>query len=387
MKLYDVCIRAFVKGNLGDDLFIVTLCGRYPGTSFVMCGEKQYRRIFEKIPNLKYITTDTFFHKWFLRGRNLIPLLRNRLGKNRQGGEIHPLCRWNDFLPKISRRCVLISGSIFMELGQGEFSPTGYYKNEEKYYGRHPYVIGCNFGPYHNEEYRLFYEKRFREAAQVCFRESYSLGLFPDSGLQWAPDILFQTDKGLAQQPEERDYVLVSVVNVEKDEEAGAGALQAAYEQALERLLGRLLAEGEHIVLLGFCNAQGDDKIIRRLLERFPGQEGLAGYYYSDISYGQALGYLAGAKTIVASRYHAMILGWLWGRKVLPVVYSAKMLHVIEDLAPEAEYVLPQQWMEDRDILVKSYRKMLDGTSAPELAEAVTAAGRHFAELDKVLKL
>ena len=97
MKFFDTCIRAFVMGNLGDDLFIITLCNRYPHEKFVMCGEKTYRHIFSSVENLTYVTTDTFFHKWFMRVRNIVPKLLNCCWNylhRRNTGEKYSMCRF-----------------------------------------------------------------------------------------------------------------------------------------------------------------------------------------------------------------------------------------------------------------------------------------------------
>ena len=39
-----------------------------------------------------------------------------------------------------------------------------------------------------------------------------------------------------------------------------------------------------------------------------------------------------GCKTIVATRVHAMILGWVLGKNVVPVIYSEKQTQVLADV-------------------------------------------------------
>lgn len=386
MAIFDTCIRAFVKGNLGDDLFIITLCKRYPKTRFVLCGEKKYRRLFGSLPNLRYISKDAFFPKWLLRFRNVLGAAAFYCSLKGRGGEKYTRLRWNDVLAKHSRHNVLISGSIFMELTEGTFSPGGYYKLERAYFARHPYVIGCNFGPYHSRTYREFYEECFRDASAVCFRESYSAQLFEKQGLPWAPDILFQVNKRDTILPARKNYVLISVVNVEKDAAGSDGSLQAGYRAALERLVAELLERGEWIVLAGFCREQGDNEVAEELLRRFPGHPKLSACLYPDVDYRQMLGYIAHAKAVVASRYHAMILGWLWGKKVLPVIYSDKMLHVLQDLAPKADYVTAREWMEEQDCMLRKFDKILYQASGIYLAKAVKDSANHFEKLDEILR-
>lgn len=82
MKIYDNCIRAFVKGNLGDDLFIYTLCKRYPNQKFVICGEEKYKCLFNSISNLKYIAEDSFLESGYLGLLSCQPGLLIRYVKN-----------------------------------------------------------------------------------------------------------------------------------------------------------------------------------------------------------------------------------------------------------------------------------------------------------------
>ena len=49
-----VKLRAYAAANLGDDLFIELICKRYPDDTFFLCGSKKFRKIYKKIPNLKY---------------------------------------------------------------------------------------------------------------------------------------------------------------------------------------------------------------------------------------------------------------------------------------------------------------------------------------------
>lgn len=388
MKFFDTFIRAFVMGNLGDDLFIITLCNRYPHTKFVMCGEKAYRHIFSAVENLTYVTTDTFFHKWVMRVRNIVPKLLNccwnYLNKINIG-EKYSMCRWNDFLANISKNNILISGSIFIEQNSNtKFVIGGYQKNEIKYYRRHPYIVGCNFGPYHNEEYRNFYAERFKDASQVCFRDSYSFRLFQGKNIQWAPDILFQIDMKQAVLPVESDYILISVLNLEKDGDINS-ELQSKYHSAIEVFIENQLSRGERIVLIGFCNAQGDNKVIETIMTQYKGSESVQAYNYPDITYQQALGYIANAKLIVASRYHAMILGWVCQKKVLPIVYNEKMTHVIEDLNPGSVFVTLDELTIDETILISKYDKMIQENRNIEIERIIEEAKKHFEKIDDLL--
>ena len=46
-----VFLYAYDKQNLGDDLFIYTICNRYPKTKFYLWSDEQNKEIFKKVKN------------------------------------------------------------------------------------------------------------------------------------------------------------------------------------------------------------------------------------------------------------------------------------------------------------------------------------------------
>ncbi|MEI3326743.1 MAG: polysaccharide pyruvyl transferase family protein [Thomasclavelia sp.] len=53
--------------------------------------------------------------------------------------------------------------------------------------------------------------------------------------------------------------------------------------------------------------------------------------YYTDTDLEGILNCIGSAEIVIATRFHAMILGWCMGKKTLPIVYSSKMTHVLEE--------------------------------------------------------
>ena len=45
------------------------------------------------------------------------------------------------------------------------------------------------------------------------------------------------------------------------------------------------------------------------------------------------------SQCIIATRFHSMILAWIYGKKVLPILYNSKMKNVIEDYGYKGSYV------------------------------------------------
>jgi len=382
MYLFHTCIRAFVKGNLGDDLFIYTLCQRYPDTKFYICGEKQYRALFLPLKNLTYVADDSFLIKWFFRGLNCVPILFNMIGKKKR---IAKLSCFN-FISRFSRYNILISGSLFMEIGDETFKENSFTRQEKRYYRRRPYVLGCNFGPYHSEAYRQFYEGMFKKASQVSFRDQYSCGLFSGDNIYYAPDILFGLEQEAVLLPVYKDYILISVLNPGKDSLDNFDYRKSDYFRKLEEFIQYAINKKEKIVLLGFCNFQRDDMFIHDLVQKIginSETHDIITVCYPDITYKEALGYFTNAKAVIATRYHAMIIGWVFGRRVFPISYNEKMRHVIEELTPGMLYAETDTVNAINNDII--YSALSEGTVLSGELLKTEAAG-HFHKLDLVLK-
>lgn len=396
MKLYDNCIRAFVKGNLGDDLFIYTLCKRYPDQKFVICGEEKYKYLFNSISNLKYIAEDSFFRKWLFRAVKLPAWTANKICEKFKLNKCFRYYHSNTFVYEHSKNNILVSGSIFMELGEG-FVMNPYYKGEIKYYAKHPYVIGCNFGPYRTKAYKAFYKKCFQNAAQVSFRDEYSYSLFKDlENTSFAPDILFNVDTEAVKTSKEKDYVLISVLNPCKDDTTGENKLVENYIEKMAEISDKLISAGKKILFMGFCEFQGDGEIIDRIIKKMKTikkakkaedinstTKNVKVVKYPEITTEEALGYIKNSEFVIATRYHAMILAEVFNRPVLPVVYNEKMVHVIEDITPSMEYISInecEKW--NSDLIAEN---ILNGSNiAYNIDETVKKAGKHFEKLDKL---
>ena len=130
-----------------------------------------------------------------------------------------------------------------------------------------PNIIGCNFGPYYNDEYLQFYQSCFKEAKWVCFRERYSYDLFKGENIAWGTDIVFSYNKNKIYIPAKKDYIAVSTLNLNKD--TGGNSQEADdFIQNIANAVNLLLNRGEHIILVGFCNAQGDNRINEEIYKK-----------------------------------------------------------------------------------------------------------------------
>ena len=307
----EVFLYAYDRQNLGDDLFVHTITKRYPDVQFYMWSDKKNRRVYAGVPNLKVIDKDSKFV-------HLLHKLRPSL-----------IARYRSWIENRCDAVVYIGGSIFMEYPNWE-QICSWWEYEAK--NRHFYVLGANFGPYHTEAYRKKMEEIFRDCQDVCFRDKYSAELFPGVVRQ-APDILFGCP--MPEVPVKEDQIFVSVINCAgRDESHNLNAHDDRYVANMAALLRQLLAEGKKIVLSSFCKEEGDEEGISKILsamgcENDPRVRVLC---YDGTNADALTTAIAESGGVIGTRFHATILAIAAGRPVLPIVYSDKTKHVIEDL-------------------------------------------------------
>lgn len=306
-------LYAYDKQNLGDDLFVHTICKRYPNVQFYMWSNIENRKTFCELHNLCVVNQNSLLVYGLKKIRDsLVPRYRH----------------W------LENRCdamVYIGGSLFIEYKEWEKLLTWW---EYEAINRSFYVMGANFGPYKDEEYRKKLAYIFSFMKDICFRDNYSLMKFVDvPTVRYAPDILFGQQMPSRKKTEKR--VLFSVIDC-----AGKGEginqfadFEESYLSLICDMVHKSWQRGYNPVLASFCKQEGDEaaieKIKDKLAPKFRGT--LETIKYSGTNSEKILQTISDADFVVASRFHAAILGFDAGKPVLPVVYSDKTLHVLED--------------------------------------------------------
>lgn len=304
-------LYAYDRKNLGDDLFVHTIAKRYPEVHFYMWSNRDNKQTFSCLQNLKVIDKDSRFV-------HLLHKLRPSL-----------VARYKSMIEERCDAVVYIGGSIFMEYPNWEQICTWWDWTAKN---RPFYVLGANFGPYHTEAYRAKMEEIFKDCRDVCFRDKYSAGLFPGVVRQ-APDILFGYP--MPKVPVKEDQIFVSVINCAgRDESHNLNDHDGRYVANMAGLLRQLLDEGKKIVLASFCKEEGDEEGIQKILaamgcENDPRIRVLC---YDGTNADKLTCAIAESAGVIGTRFHATILAMAAGRPVLPIVYSDKTKHVLEDL-------------------------------------------------------
>ena len=291
MKIY---VDAYLAKNLGDDLFVDILTNRYQNHKFfaISKGEKGYNKENLKVYNNKY-----FFK--ILKRFQLEKCLANRYDV-----------------------VVTIGGSMFMENNDNnrDFSLG---KNKR-------YLLGVNFGPYKTEKYYQNIHNMMSKLEDVCFRDKYSYNLFKDlPNTRCASDIIFSMDTSKVKITNRKRAIISIISPKDKIDEK----YQESYENKMIELIKFLDGKGYEICLMSFCKYENDEQEIENIINKLPKtyRDRVERYCYNG-NIEQALKVLGDCQLIVGGRFHANILGLVLGKSILPVLYSDKTLHVLQDM-------------------------------------------------------
>ena len=380
-----VKLRAYAAANLGDDLFIELICKRYPNNEFFLCGSKKFNKVYKKIPNLEYKCWDSICFRIYSLVYRL--LMKSFVWKFKKGSIQYTTDELlNNRYALKAEINVYITGSGFMNSPDEFDSLTDKYNRELNYYKLHPYVIGCNFGPFAHKEYLEMYRKLFSYASDVCFRDNHSLQLFPNLNCaRRAADIVFNYPIEAVQNQRrlvENEYMLVSVANLKKDNDDASDFFED-YIEFIKRIVCERNRQKKYTVLVGFSREQKDDNTILSILKDIDSCPYIYSFCYPDISSSEVVSLFRDATSIIATRYHAMILALLFEKPACSVCYNEKTQHVLEDIYMQDSGIsLADMKRLDYETLI---REKMHEINKQHLKNLIESAKLQFEQLDKVL--
>lgn len=355
-----IYIKAFTATNLGDDLFVKVLCERYPKHRFYMHAVDFRDQALLPIPNLTVFSRSTEKGKWMQRIQKMI---------RKCGFDI-------DFAYDAQ---VYIGGSIFIEFKNPDYY-QGYFKNlySSKIRPNIPYfILGANFGPHYTTEFVEKHKAYFsHQVDDLCMRDKTSYNLFKElPHVRYAPDILCTY-----QMPSvpKKNMVLISCIFNESREEISQFD-NDAYEKKMVELCEYYITQNKEICLLSMCNQQQDHVMCNRIKTHF-NQHVEVVEYQGNID--EVVKLFASAEYVIASRFHAMILGWLAKTPVFPIYYSNKTLNVILDYGFKGSYADINDFstLSCQEIDANRIHQYLFNTE-----EIQSEAQKHFLKLDQFL--
>ncbi|MBQ5995343.1 MAG: glycosyltransferase [Clostridia bacterium] len=309
-----IMLYGFYGHNLGDDVFFDMLFKRYPDTLFYVLGGGDYLEFFSHYANVRFYDA----------GRPMIAKI------NRLGSKLGIDNLFEKILLSATDGAMHIGGSIYQQIADWENDLKVRKKRNRSF--KTFFAISNNFGPYTTDGYLKFWRRQFKTFDDICFRDFYSYNLFSDiKTVRCAPDLLFSYKTAVNAPTEKR--VAVSVIDPRFRVRSFTEEQAAGYENKMIELIEYYVEKGYEVSMLGFCTLEEDNLEIDRLYERLSenAKEHVRRLTYHD-SIDEIMLEIRKSEKVIATRFHAMILGYIFGKKVLPIIYSDKMSNVIDDL-------------------------------------------------------
>lgn len=143
------------------------------------------------------------------------------------------------------------------------------------------------------------------------------------------------------------------------------------------------IQDGYEIELLSFCCMEGDEEAIKELIEKLDPEEkkkvGASGY---KGNLDECIQKIAESEIVIATRFHAVILGWLFGKKVFPIIYNQKTKKVLNDM--KVSFCMTMEEIGHMDI--NKVIQQIKESKEISLDKTVKMAEKHFVVLDKILQ-
>lgn len=318
MRIY---IEAYLDRNLGDDLMIRLMVQSFPEHEFYMFIDRGSNGIpFRDLKNLHH--TDVAFDK--------------------------------NFDTTQFDAVVIIGGSIFMiprrlmalERMHKKFPVLRKIRSA----GLKLATIGCNLGPFHDKwcEWTACKQLGFSQLATV--RDKKSLSVFQANGYQAKqfPDMLFSLNVPYAL-PAHKDRVLG--ISTYRSQFNGGPCMY--YFQGLADIADAYVDRTKGKIRLFAFDCENENDIgaaytVRLLMNH---KESCEIVVY-DGETDKFISSFDGCSSVIATRFHSMVIAQICGIPVLPVEYSNKMKDVLDDMNYQGLRLQYGKPMEDIDGIV-----------------------------------
>lgn len=355
-----VFLKCCLIKNLGDDLFVKIITDRYKNNFYTLVNQKYSKKIFS--PNFKMYYVNDFIYR-------CIRKLCNTLGVN-------------DMIEKRivdKADCIVtIGGSVFMQdKNQMKYRHGTWYQK----YPKEQYIIGSNIGPYYDEDFvKDLKENVFSVAQDVSLRDEKSYALVKElENTRCNPDLVFSLDTSKYIK-EDNEIVVITVINPQKKKSQIKEVDEKAYEEKILEMANYFSEQGYEVVLMSFCKKEGDEAFINKIMDRVQNKNVKRHFYRGDIY--KAVSMIAKSKIVVGSRFHANILGLLFGKTIIPISYNDKTINFLEDIEFKGKIAKIE---EIQDFDIESFTKE-DLEYKIDVTELSEKALKHFEKLDEILE-
>lgn len=377
-----VLVRAYTHCNLGDDLFLKVLIERFPQVKFriIVDDLNLYSKIFNQYQNIAIVKNVTFslLERIYLKS---ISFISKKIKKEiiKKYYKKYYTNEYNE-----SDVYLYIGGSLFMENISGDDLADEIDKLiTSVFFDKPKFIIGANFGPFYSSKYKDFYKNIFLKYQDVCFRDTYSLGVFKElSNIRMCPDVVFQlqfptvTDK-------ESNSIGFSLIDISQRKQLMM--FTEEYKRFIFLTIQKSLENNKKVYMFSFCKQEGDENVIDSILCLLPlnlREKVNIVSYNGNID--DFLFIYSKVETMFCTRFHSMIISSLFNQNIFPIMYSEKMKNVLQDLNYEglSSNIADLHSIDSSEIL-----EQIQGNKLKIHQEFIEKSKDAFTEFEKIITL
>lgn len=318
-------IFACIEKNIGDDLFIYSVCNRYKDKIFYIDKNAQYGDL-AKINNLRFSRLLKLWNRISIsEPQNITKKMIKKV----------VLSILEVFIGK-KNTVIYIVGNAFKNNRYKGPEQINWLKDRKRISEKF-YLLSTNFGPYNDYRWKQDCQSEFRDMTDVCFRDKYSFELFKDDlTIRYSPDAV------LSLKPEYinnnmNNTVIISLIDCQM---CSRGTLinniSEDYENKLFEISKFYIKKGLNVVLLTSNNAQ-DYPAASRIKNKINDNKVTIFEYKGNFK--EVFKLYSKSNYVISTRLHTMILSWIYNIPVLPIVYDIKIQNLLESYNFKNPYI------------------------------------------------
>lgn len=322
-KKNGILLYACIERNIGDDLFIQTICNRYPEKCFIISSKAKYGSLLN-VKNLKF---SKVLECWMI----LDAISQEKKAKKIIANYIKKILQL--FLGNYDIGVYIVGNAFKNKNYQGK-EQLQWLVNRAKL-TKEFYLISTNFGPFNDKRWIDDAKNIFSELKDICFRDIQSYDLFADlPNVRYAPDAILSLGKQKSKKNKMK--VLISIIDCSfYARENWLKKQTNNYENKIFEIIKEFENLGYEIVLIN-SNAVQDGPASRRIFEKCNSPS--VSIYDYDGDLDELLTLYEEAMYVIGTRLHTIVLAWLYELPVFPFIYDIKVENMLKSYSYKGGY-------------------------------------------------